>query len=162
MISSSAKKGDNVYVYCYNNKTGKLNEIANSKRKVLNGRKVTFESYSGNDYVITNKELSGKNVVTLLGDTKIKAGKASVKKGGKTKINVVLPEGLVSKTSLKKNVPYGKQAAVIKYKSSDTKVAKVSKDGTVKAAGKGQAVITVQVKLADGKVKTVKKKITVK
>lgn len=156
------KPGDNVYVYCYNNKTGKLEETANSKRKVLSGGMAGIEAYSGNDYVITNKELSGKNVVTLLGSTKVKAGKVSIKKGGETKINVVLPAGLVSKTSLKKDVPYGKQAAVIQYKSSGTKVAKVSKDGTVKASGTGKAVITVKIKLADGKVKTVKKKITVK
>ena len=121
------KPGDNVYVYCYNNKTGKLEETANSKRKVLSGGMAGIEAYSGNDYVITNKELSGKNVVTLLGSTKVKAGKVSIKKGGETKINVVLPAGLVSKTSLKKDVPYGKQAAVIQYKSSGTKVAKVSK-----------------------------------
>lgn len=59
-------------------------------------------------------------------------------------------------------MPYAKQAAVIQYKSSDAKVVKILKDGTVKAAGKGKAVITVQIKLTDGKVKTVKKKITVK
>ncbi len=112
--------------------------------------------------VASNRILEPLNVVTLLGSIKVKAGKVSIKKGGETKINVVLPEGLVSKTSLKKDVPYGKQAAVIQYKSSGTKVAKVSKDGTVKASGTGKAVITVKVKLADGKVKTVKKKITVK
>lgn len=162
VMESLVKPGDNVYIYCYNNKTGKLEEAANSKRKVLSGGMAGIEAYSGNDYVITSKELSGKNVVTLLGNTKVKADRTSVKKGGKTKINVMLPAGLVSKTSLKEDVPYGKQAAVIQYKSSGTKVAKVSKDGTVKASGKGQAVITVKVKLADGKVKTVKKKITVK
>lgn len=162
VMESLLKPGDNVYVYCYNNKTGKLEEIANSKRKVISGSMAGIEAYSGNDYVITSKELSGKNVVTLLGNTKIKIGKASVKKGAKTKINVVLPEGLVSKTSFKKDVPYGKQAVVIQYKSSGKKVASVSNDGTVKASGKGKAVITVKVKLADGKVKTVKKKITVK
>ena len=48
------------------------------------------------------------------------------------------------------------------YKSSDAKVAKVSKDGTVKALNKGKTKITVKIKLADGKVKTVKKNITVK
>lgn len=112
--------------------------------------------------VASNRILEPLNVVTLLGSIKVKAGKVSIKKGGETKINVVLPEGLVSKTSLKKDVPYGKQAAVIQYKSSGTKVAKVSKDGTVKASGTGKAVITVKIKLADGKVKTVKKKITVK
>ena len=59
-------------------------------------------------------------------------------------------------------MPYGKQAAVVTYKSSDKGVAKVSKDGTVKAKGKGSVVITVKVKLADGRTKTFKKKVTVK
>ncbi len=120
------------------------------------------ECYPGNDYIVTNKELSGKNVVTLLGSSKVSVKKASVKKGGSTKVNVKLPSQLVAKASLGKSVPYGKQAAVVTYKSSNKSVAKVSKDGTVKAKGKGKAVITVKVKLANGKVKTFKKKVTVK
>ena len=121
-----------------------------------------IECYPGNNYVVTDKELSGKNVVTLTGSTKVSVKKASVKKGSSTKVNVKLPSQLVLKASLKKSVPYGKQAAVVTFKSSDNSIAKVSKDGTVKAKGEGKAVITVKVKLADGKTKTFKKKVTIK
>ncbi len=162
VLAPSVNAGDSVYVYCYNNKTGKLEEIANSKRIVLDDGMAGIECYPGNNYVVTDKELSGKNVVTLIGSTKVSVKKASVKKGSSTKVNVKLPSQLVLKASLKKSVPYGKQAAVVTFKSSDNSIAKVSKDGTVKAKGKGKAVITVKVKLADGKTKTFKKKVTIK
>lgn len=162
VLVSGAKAGSSVYVYCYNTSTGKLEEIANSKRQVLNDNMAGFEGYAGKDYVITNKELSGKNIVTLLGKSKVSFNKTTVKKGGNIKINTNLPSGLTAKSSLSASVPYGKQAATVKYQTSDSKVAKVSEDGTVKAKGKGKAVITVKIKLAGGKVKTVKKNITVK
>ena len=66
------------------------------------------------------------------------------------------------KTSLKKNVPYAKQAAAVTYKSSNKQVAKVSKNGIVTALGKGKAIITVKITLAGGKVKIFKKKIQIK
>lgn len=78
------------------------------------------------------------------------------------KIKTNLPQELSIKKSLKASVPYAKQTVVVKYKSFDTSIAKVSKNGTVKAKGKGKVKITVQIKLADGKVKKVKKNITVK
>lgn len=162
VLSSNVKSGDKVYVYCYNSSTGKLEEIANSKSTVLASGMAAFEGYAGSDYVITDKELSGKNVVTLISKPKVSFNKMSVKKGGSIKVKTKLPEELTARADLKAEVPYGKQAAVIKYKSSDNKVAKISKNGTVKAKGKGKAVITVQVKLADGKVKKVQKKVTVK
>ena len=162
VANAAIKAGGKVYVYRYNSSTGKLEEIANSKRTVLKNGMTGIEGYSGNDYVVTDKELSGKNVVTLLGQSKVKFNKASVKKGGNIKINTTLPEELKAETSLKNKVPYAKQAAVVTYKSSNTKTAKVSKNGTVKAAGKGKAVITAKIKLAGGKVKTIKKKVTVK
>ena len=161
-LSSNVKPGDKVYVYCYNSSTGKLEEIANSKSTVLASGMAAFEGYAGNNYVITDKELSGKNVVTLISKPKVSINKKSVKKGSSIKVKTKLPEELAARANLKAKVPYGKQAAVIKYKSSDSKVAKVSKNGTVKAKGKGKAVITVQIKLADGKVKKVQKKVTVK
>ena len=161
VANAAIKAGGKVYVYRYNSSTGKLEEIANSARTVLKNGMTGIEGYSGNDYVVTNKGLSGKNVVTLLGQSKVKFNKASVKKGGKIKINTTLPEELKAETSLKNKVPYAKQAAVVTYKSSNTKVAEVSKNGTVNATGKGKATITVNIKLADGKVKTVKKEVTV-
>lgn len=162
VLASGAKAGGSVYVYCYNTTTGKLEEIANSKRKVLSDNMAGFEGYAGKEYVITNKELSGKNVVTLLDNAKVSFNKTTVKKGGSIKANTSLPSSLIAKSSLDASVPYGKQAASVKYKTSDSKIAKVSKDGTVKAKSKGKAVITVQIKLAGGKVKNIKKKITVK
>ena len=162
VLVSGAKAGGSVYVYCYNTNTGKLEEIANSKRKVLSDNMAGFEGYAGKDYVITNKELSGKNVVSLLDNAKVSFNKTTVQKGGSIKVNTSLPSSLIAKSSLDASVPYGKQAASVKYKTSDSKVAKVSKDGTVKAKGKGKAIITVQIKLEGGKVKTIKKKITVK
>lgn len=162
VLASSVKAGDSVYVYCYNKKTGKLEEIANNKRIVLNDGMAGIEGYPGNDYIITDKELSGKNIVTLLGSSKVTIKNTSVKKGSSTKINVKLPLQLIAKTGFNKNMSYGKQAAVITYKSSDKDVAKVSKNGTIKAKGKGKTVITVKIKLEDGRTKTVKKKITVK
>lgn len=162
VLVTGAKAGSSVYVYCYNTNTGKLEEIANSKRKVLSDNMAGFEGYAGKDYVITNKELSGKNVVTLLDKSKVSFNKTTVKKGGSIKVNTSLPSSLIAKSSLDASVPYGKQAVSVKYKTSDSKIAKVSKDGTVKAKGKGKAVITVQIKLAGGKVKAIKKKITVK
>lgn len=151
VIVQSLKTGSNVYVYCYNSKAGKLEETANSKRKVLSGKMAGIEGYSGKDYIVTCKALSGKNVVPVISGTKVTFSKTSVKKGR----NTVLPAALEAKASLDKDTAYGKQAAVIQYKSSDTKAAKVSKDGTVKASGRGKAKITVKIKLADGRAKTI-------
>ena len=162
VLCKSVSAGDSVYVYNYNKKTGKLEEIANNKRSVLNNGMTGIEGYPGEDYVVTDKELSGKNIVTLLGTSKVSINKDKIKKGSSTKVEVKLPQALVVKSGLKKKAGYGKQAVVITYKSSDNKVAKVSKDGTVKAKGKGKVVISVKIKLAYGKVKTVKKKMTVK
>ncbi len=156
------KAGDSVYVYCYNIGTGKLDEIANSKSKVLSYGMSAFEAYSGKDYIITNKELSGKNIKTLLGASKVLFNKTSVKKGGNIKISTNLAAGLAKRTGLDAKVPYANQAAVVIYKSSDSKIATVSKDGIVKAKDSGKAVITVQIKLAGGKSRTVKKIIVVK
>ena len=158
----SAKKGDKVYAYAYNKKTGKLEEIPNSKRSVIKNGEVAIEGFSGNTYVITDKELSGKKVVKLLDKTKVSLGKASVKKGGKTKVKLDLGTGLVAKPSVKSSTSYAKQAAVVTYKSSAPKKVKISQNGTITAKGKGKAQITVKIKLAGGKVKTVKKNVTVK
>ncbi len=159
---SFIKAGGSVYVYCYNQKTGKLEEIANSKCKVQKDKTVSFEGSSSKEYIVVNKELKGKNVVTLLGKAKVLLSKTSVKKGKKIKLKIQLPSELVMKTSLKKNVPYAKQAAAVTYKSSNKQVAKVSKNGIVTALGKGKAIITVKITLAGGKVKIFKKKIQIK
>ena len=129
---------------------------------VIKKGEVAIEGFSGNTYVITDKKLTGKNVVTLLDKAKVSVKKTSVKPGSKTKVKVDLGTGLVAKPSVKSSAPYAKQAAVVTYKSSNPKKVKVSKDGTVTAKGKGKADITIKIKLAGGKVKKVKKTIVVK
>ena len=162
VANSSIKAGSKAYVYCYNSKTGKLEEIANSRKNITSSGMAAFEGYSGGDYVITSRELKGKNIVTLLGSSKVSFNRLAVKKSGSIKINISLAAGLSERTRLNAGVPYGSQAAVIKYKSSDSKVAVVSKNGIIQAKSKGRTLITVQIKLADGKIKTVSKNITVK
>ena len=121
-----------------------------------------IEGYPGNDYVVTGRKLTGKNVVTLLSQSKVTFNKTSLKKGNKLKLNITLPSELEIKAGLKEEASYAKQPAVVTYKTSNAKAVTVSKDGTIKAAGKGKAKVTAQIRLADGKVKTVKKTITVK
>ena len=161
VIIPSAKTGDTVYAYRYNEKTGKLEEIPNSQRPVIKEGEAAIEGFSGNTYIITDKELSGKNVVTLIGSTTVSIKDASIKKGSKTKVETVLGTGLVLKPGVKSSVPYGKQAAVVTYKSSAPDKVTVSKDGTITAKEKGEAQIIVKIKLAGGKVKNIKKTIVV-
>lgn len=102
VLGGAAKTGSDAYVYLYNSKTKKLEEIANNKRSVLKNSTVGFEAYSGNDYVITNKELSGEGVTTLLDKVKISFSKINIKKGGELNVKVSLPSGLEEKTDLKR------------------------------------------------------------
>ena len=162
VLFTSAKPGSSVYVYHYNKSTGRLEEIANSRKNITSSGMAAFEGYSGGDFVITSRYLKGKNIVTLLGSSKVSFNRLAVKKSGSIKINISLAAGLSERTRLNAGVPYGSQAAVIKYKSSDSKVAVVSKNGIIQAKSKGRTLITVQIKLADGKIKTVSKNITVK
>ena len=161
VLLTGVKAGDSVYVYRYNKNTGKLEEIPNNKRPVIKDGEAAIEGFSGNTYVITDKELSGKNVVTLLGKIKVLAGKTSIKPGAKTKIKVNLGNGLVSRPSVNSKTPYAKQAAVVTYKASNKKI-KVSQNGTVTAKRSGKAKVIIKIKLAGGKVKVFKKHINIK
>ncbi|MFG6395162.1 MAG: glycoside hydrolase family 5 protein [Lachnospiraceae bacterium] len=101
VVTQSVKAGGKAYVYNYNSKTGKLYEVANSKRTVLKNGMTGIEGYPGNDYVVTGKELTGKNVVTLLSQSKVTFNKTSLKKGNKLKLNITLPSELEIKTSFR-------------------------------------------------------------
>lgn len=62
VLIPSAKAGSIVYVYRYNSKSGKLEEIANNRKTISKGKTISIEGYSGNDYVITNKWFPTRNV----------------------------------------------------------------------------------------------------
>ena len=162
VVISSAKSGSNVYLYRYNSKTGKLEEIANSKTTVSKSGTITAQLYSGNDYVVSNKKLSGSNVKTLLSDVKATVAKTKLSKGKTTKLNVNLGKTLVAKPNFKQSVGFAKQAAKVTYSSSNKKIASVSANGKIKAKKKGTITVTAKVKLKDGSVKKINKKITIK
>ena len=81
----------------------------------------------------------------------VKAAKTSVKvkKGKKTKVALA--------SSFNKE-----NAKSITFSTTDKKILKVSKSGTVKALKKGSAVVSAKVVLKNGKTKTVKIKVAVK
>ena len=111
---------------------------------------------------MTNKKLSGSNIKTLLSDVKATVKKTKLSKGKTTKINVNLGNTLVAKSNLNQSVAFAKQAAKVTYSSSNKKIASVSANGTIKAKKKGTVKVTAKVKLKDGRVKKITKKITIK
>lgn len=161
-VEFSATQGDNVYVYRYDEKTGKLVEIANSKKSVGEDESLQIQLYSGSDYVVTKSKLSGNKVVPILENVKVESVKKKQSKGSTQKIKLDLGDSLVNKTSFKAKTGFGKQVVKITYSSNKNKVASVSASGKVKAKKKGKVTITVKAKLADGRTKKIKVKITVK
>ena len=157
----SLEAGDKAYVYCYNKKTGKLEEIANNKLTVTKKGEASIEGFSGNTYVITKRALKGNKVITLLNKTRASLARNSVKAGKRTRVKLNLGKGLILRQSVRSSTPYAKQAAVVTYKSSAPDKVTVSKDGTITAKEKGEAQIIVKIKLAGGKVKNIKKTIVV-
>lgn len=161
-VVSSAKSGSSVYLYRYNSKTEKLEEIANSKTSVSKSGTITAQLYSGSDYVVADKKLSGSNIKTLLSSVKATINKTKLPKGRTTKMKVNLGKTLVAKQNFKQNVAFAKQAAKVTYSTSNKKIASISAKGTVKAKKKGSITVTAKIKLKDGSVKKINKKITIK
>lgn len=161
-VISSAKPGANVYLYRYNAKTGKLEEIANSKTIVSKSGTIMAQLYSNNDYVVASKRLSGNSIKTLLSDAKATVKKTKLSKGKTTTIKMDLGNTLVAKPNFKQSVAFAKQAAKVTYSSSNKKLANVTVKGKIKAKKKGTVTITARVKLQDGREKKIVKKITIK
>lgn len=153
---SSIKDGATVYVYKYNQATGKLEEAANSKQKVAKDGMVAIAAASGTDYVVSAKKLTGNKVETIKDNIKISVNKTQVKTGKKANVSVTLPDTVSTGSK------FGTEKATITYKSNNTNIAAVSKTGVIKASSKGTVVITTVVKLSSGQKVTNKQKITVK
>ena len=155
-VKEKAGNSDKVYIYKYDNKTGKLVEVANSKQKVAEDGTVSIAAAGGTDYVVSAKKLSGKNVETIRDGISVSVSKKTAKAGKEISIRVSLPE------TVSRKAKFGTETAVITYKCSDSKVASVSKDGKVTTKKKGTVVITTNIKLSSGQKVTEKQKIVVK
>ena len=155
-VKEKAGNSDNVYVYKYDKKTGKLIEAANSRQKVAEDGTVSIAAAAGTDYVVSAKKLSGKNVETIKDGISVSVSKKTAKTGKKLSVKVSLPDTVSQKAK------FGTETATVTYKSSNTKVASVSKNGKITTKKTGTAVITTAIKLSSGQKMTKKQKITVK
>ena len=154
-VKEKAGNSDNVYVYKYDKKTGKLIEAANSRQKVAEDGTVSIAAAAGTDYVVSAKKLSGKNVETIKDGISVSVSKKTAKTGKKLSVKVSLPDTVSQKAK------FGTETATVTYKSN-TKVASVSKNGKITTKKTGTAVITTAIKLSSGQKMTKKQKITVK
>ena len=143
------KAGKTLYLYKVDKENKKLLETIDTEIKVDADGYAEFTAYADGEYVLVSKKASSKTVVTLGDQISVKE-KVSVK-AGKTKKKAM---GLVLPPELK--------GTKVTYSSSDKKIVKISKKGTVTAVKKGKAKITVKVTLPDGTVKKYVTTVTVK
>lgn len=164
----NVKAGETVYLYHYNEATGKLDALPyNSNFKVDAEGYITININHCSDYVVLPKA-ADKQLVTAL-SKQIKVTPATktlyVGKPSKNKVNIKieLPESLEWLKSLETSTT-GRAigGAIVTYKSSDSKLVYVSKTGKVIAKKRGTAWVTATITLYNGEVRTSKIKITVK
>ena len=156
------KPGSEVYVYYYNNVTGKLEVLPNNKYVIDDDGFITLMITHCSDYVILSKPAGSDQTTDLLSQIEFSPNKALLYFGetddNSIAVNIKLPATL-RRVSEFTNSDKKEAIAelVITFKSSDSKVAKVFSNGLIKAVGAGTAVITANAKLADG----IEKELTV-
>ncbi len=156
--------GSRINLYHYNKQTTKLEELPYGSDYYVNqDGYVTIQIVHCSDYVVLNSKAPVKMVTPLEKQIKISIKKTNLKIGSSTKINVKFPSTLqaVSKIKDKTNAS-AIGALTVSYSSTNEKVAVVNKNGKITAVGKGNTVITITVKLYNGKTKNKKIKIHVK
>lgn len=157
------KSGDKVYVYLYNSKTNKLEEVPNNAKVVSKNGTITTSTINGGEFVISAEKLTGDNVTTLVDKTSAKTEKTTIKAGSKTTMKVTLPKEIVKVASFTKNSdPTGKEEAKVTYKVSNKSIASIDSEGNITAKKAGKVKVTVTIKLENGQKKEVTKTITVK
>lgn len=123
--------GDTVYVYGYNAKTKKLEELPVTKYKVDQNHNILVALSTYSKYVILSEETS-QQVVTIASRSKVSKS-LTIKRNKNKQVAITLPSDI------------GKNDVKITYKSSNSKIAYVSKTGKVYGKKKGKAVITTTI-----------------
>lgn len=159
-------KDTKLYVYHYNEETGKLEALPySSDYKVDKEGCLSIRINHCSDYVVLTKQPSAKVTVSLLEQVGVKASKTvlSAKSKTKTTIKLALPETLELVSSFdKKTTGQATGAVKVSYQSSNSKVVSVNSKGKLTAKGKGTAVITTTVTLYTKEKKIFKTTIKVK
>ena len=153
--------GETVFVYKYNQKTNRLEEIPNFTKKINEGGRISIQAEMGTDYIITNKQLKGTNITTLINQIQVSTEIKKLVVGETTGLKIQMPNTIVLVNKFSKGDPYQKEEAKVKYQVSDKSIAEVSSDGTIKAMKKGTVIVTITILLESGEKKTVQHKIKI-
>ena len=163
-VKDNFKANQKVYLYIYDEATGKLLCVPNSTYRVDEDGYVTLNVIQGGRYIVTSKAAPSSEKVSVAAQVKV-AKKASVKAGSKKTISVKLPATVVKVTDMSKfnkdknHATYG---ATITYSVSDKSIATISKSGKLTAKKAGKVTVSVKVTLSNGSTKTYKTSVTVK
>jgi len=155
--------GSHIYLYHYNDTTGKLETLPYSNDYVVDeDGYVTVQIVHCSDYVVLMGAASSDRITNLKDQITITPTKKTLHVGKTTKIKIVLPSTLQLVSTLEDSTVNSAIGAVTAtYSSSNKKVVKVTKDGKIIAVSKGTAVITTKITLYSGKVMIVKTTSTV-
>lgn len=160
--------GSAVNVYHYNHVTGKLDTLPYGFNYTVDrDGYVAIDILHCSDYVILKGKADNSLITSLLNQITVSAKNKTLNfsKNGQseTTIAVKLPSTLEVVSSLKNKTSQSAIGGVtLTYKSSNTKVVSVDKNGKLTAKGTGNATIYTTITLYTGKKKIVKTTITVK
>ena len=161
---ADATVGQRVYIYKLNAKTKKLEVIVGGFSNKLSGDKtVTFDVLEKGTYVVLTKKAPASQVTSLAKQITVKASSSKISVDNTSSIKVNLPKCLKKVSNI--NTPTTSDAVgnvKVTYKTSNSKVVTVSKNGTITAKKAGTIIVTTTIQLYNGTTKTVKTKITVK
>ncbi|SHO48412.1 polysaccharide lyase family 8 super-sandwich domain-containing protein [Anaerocolumna xylanovorans] len=156
--------GKTFYMYQYNDKLQKYETIPyTSGLAVDKDGYAVIPFFEGGEYVLLSKKVPAKEQLNLLSRITVPRSSYLISAGEKSAITTKIPNTLkLTNNLLDKSVPDIKGAVVISYKSSNQKVLKVAKDGTITAIKQGKATVTLKVELYSHKSKIIKINIKVK
>lgn len=155
----------NAYLYYYNTRTRKLDELPNNKYKVDKDGYVTINMNHCSSYVLLPEAAAKTITADLLSQITVSPGSKTIYAGGTagktTNMKYVLPASLKKVTSFTAQTDPAAEQVKLTFKSSNSKVASVSSTGKITAKKAGKAVITMTAVLPDGTKKSYKATITV-
>ncbi len=158
------KPADTVYLYFFNEKTRKLEELPTSQYLLDKKGYITMDIGKGGSYVLLRKKPNTKVITPILSQISVKAWNMNIQKGKTADVNLTLPTTLLVVNSFHtdKVSKKGVKGLMLTYETSNSRVATVSSAGKLMAINAGKAIITVTAKLSDGRHKVFKITITVK
>lgn len=159
--------GSTVYLYHYNETTGKLETLPYSSDYIVDQEGyITIHILHCSDYVLLMEKAESARITSLKNQISVSVDKETLYlsgSGGTAKITLHLPATLeLLDSSMTETSQDAIGGVTVAYQSSKEKVATVDSEGKITAKGTGIATIYVKVNLYNGKSKTFRFFITVK